>query len=213
MSGVRGAGFGRQGFNSRGCAGNVGDRGRGVSQHGQPLPESCRIDWPGSRWPRSQSARRGQGQTHEDLRDSASERGEAQTRTLHPDPTLSNLPPEINLDEIFRRDQFGQHLDFLSSQGNDSTDHLKTLCGTLANQLLTCKLRLAQSEPASPLISFPPTLDRTHSVRTTHGYLNPGARPVLAGNQQHLPPKKRDPTARCPSTGATSASCIFEHCV
>jgi hypothetical protein len=157
MSGVRGSGtssYDRQAFRIRGRGGNVGDRGRGVAG-GQPRSELRRIARPGSRWTRGQSVRRGQGQAHEDLQDSANEREQVQPQNLSPISAQSNLPSVVDLDEIFRRGQFGEYLDFLSALGNDSIDLLKTLCRTLAEQLLTCKRRLAQLEPAPSPTSSP----------------------------------------------------------
>ena len=112
---------------------------------GQPR----RIARPSSYWPRSQSTGLGQGQTHEDLGDRANERGQVQTRSDSQNQAQSNLLFAVDLDEYFGPEQFGESLDFLSNQGDDSINHLRTLCRTLAEQLLTCKRQLALLEPAS----------------------------------------------------------------
>ena len=120
---------------------------------GQPRSEPRRVARPSSYWPWSQSTGLGQGQTHEDLGDCANERGQAQTPSDSQNQARSNLLFAVDLDEFFSPEQFGEYLDFLSNQGDDSTNHLRTLCRTLAEQLLTCKRQLAPLEPVFPTSS------------------------------------------------------------
>jgi hypothetical protein len=129
----------------------LGDWGRGGGEGlgGQLRSELRRIARPSSYWPRSQSTGLGQGQTHEDLGDRANEGGQAQTLSDSQNQAQSNLLFAVDLDEFFGPEQFGEYLDFLSNQGDDSINHLRTLCRTLAEQLLTCKRQLALLEPAS----------------------------------------------------------------
>ena len=148
---------------------------------GQLRSEPRRIARPSSYWPRSQSTGLGQGQTHEDLGERANERGQAQTPSDSQNQAQSNLLFAVDLDEFLGAEKFGEYLDFLSNQGDDSISHLRTTMQNSCRAVADLQTPTRSARASLPSYLLLSAVDPSHTISFTDGY--PSTRSVPARNR------------------------------